>query len=121
MYLTMSSQMPFIPSSTVPGAAPAALTARVRLVNAARLRFDPYTDSFVLLSPERGLRLNASASEIVGRCTGEMTGQEIARDLFEHQRFATNSEVTLEQVTSDVVALLTELRRRGVVDFEHCA
>ena len=38
-----------------------------RLSQAARLRFDRQSDSYVLLSPERGLRLNQSAAEVVRR------------------------------------------------------
>lgn len=39
----------------------------------ARLRYDPISHEYLLLSPERGLVLNRTASEIVRLCTGTNT------------------------------------------------
>jgi coenzyme PQQ biosynthesis protein PqqD len=43
------------------------------LTRKARLRYDPISHEYLLLSPERGLVLNRTASEIVQLCTGSNT------------------------------------------------
>ena len=78
----------------------------LRLAPKARLRFDRVRGRHVLLSPERGLVLNASAAAIVQACDGrsldeviEMLGRDIDRS-------------TLER---DVGAFVSELLQRGLV------
>lgn len=56
-------------------------TARPRLSPKVRLRFDRRTGRYLLLYPERGLELNTTGTEIVRRCTGEWTIDDIAQHL----------------------------------------
>jgi len=53
------------------------LDARPRLAPKARLRVDKLSDRTLLLYPERGLALNATAAEILELCTGERKVREI--------------------------------------------
>lgn len=92
------------------------LEQRPRLSRAARLRFDTKTHDHVLLSPERGLRLNESAAEIVRRCTGKLTVEEIAAQLFWLCGF--DPSVSRAEVTNDVASLLTALHARGLLELE---
>jgi len=92
------------------------LDQRPRLARAARLRLDAQTHSYILLSPERGLLLNDSATEVVLRCTGELTIQEIVDTLFQ----ASTPEQGLSHTTvqEDVLNLITALHRRNLLFFE---
>jgi coenzyme PQQ biosynthesis protein PqqD len=82
---------------------------RPRLRRGARLRFDRQTGRYVLLSPERGLRLNESAAQILQQCTGERSVREIVSALrYDHP----------QATPSDVLELLRALERRGLVSFE---
>jgi coenzyme PQQ biosynthesis protein PqqD len=100
------------------------LEQRPVLSRAARLRFDSRAGSYVLLSPERGLRLNASATAVVQRCTGELNVREIIaalladppREPFVHS--ATGEQVTEERVTDDVLRFLSALYRRQLLVLE---
>jgi pyrroloquinoline quinone biosynthesis protein D len=94
----------------------ARLDQRPLLSRAARLRFEAQTDSYVLLSPERGLRLNATATEVVQRCTGKLTVQEIIGELIE--TWAAEPAVSSARVTEDVLDLLLSLSQRRLVRFE---
>lgn len=89
---------------------------RPRLSPAARLRFDTTTASYVLLAPERGLLLNASASEIVQRCTGALTVREIALEML--RLCASDPLVTHARVTHDVLELVLALHQRRLLQFE---
>ncbi len=100
------------------------LEQRPTLSRAARLRFDPQTSSHVLLSPERGMVLNRSATEIVQRCTGEFTVRQIAGHLAaaratEVQASATadepNREVDSERITQDVLDFVESLKQRRLL------
>jgi pyrroloquinoline quinone biosynthesis protein D len=55
--------------------------ARPRLAAKARLRLDSKTNRYLLLYPERGMQLNATAADIVQLCTGEHTVAEIVTRL----------------------------------------
>lgn len=102
------------------------LEQRPKLSRAARLRYDAPTRSYVLLAPERGLRLNDSASEIVQRCTGEFTVKEIAAEMLSACRVGSCGSTedrsaaapTAEEVTKDILELLVELRRRQLLFFD---
>ena len=95
------------------------LTQRPRISSMARLRFDPLTQSYVLLSPERGLRLNESASEVVRHCDGTSTVQQIVEQL-RNDCVADDgaTKPTTEQVASEVIELLEALHERSLVVFE---
>jgi hypothetical protein len=105
----------------------AQLDQRPKLSNAARLRYDAPTRSYVLLSPERGLRLNETASEVVLRCTGELTVREIATELrcactVEPRKRApagaVHHEPSGEEIARDILDLLVELRQRQLLFFD---
>lgn len=80
-----------------------------RLSRGARLRFDRRTGRYVLLSPERGLRLNDSAGQILQLCSGERSVRQIVSVLQSEHPQATHS---------DVLELLFALQRRGLLTFE---
>jgi len=63
-----------------------------------RLQFEKAQDSWVLLYPEGMIKLNPPAAEILKRCDGERTVNDIVSDI----------ETTLkaEGITDDVVAFL---------------
>ncbi len=87
---------------------------RPRLSRAARLRFDRHSGSFVLLSPERGLRLNESAVAIVRRCTGEHTVGHIIDAL----RAEAGPHVAGAELAEQVLGLLGDLERRRLLVLE---
>lgn len=112
------------------------LDRRPMLSRGARLRYDPPTRSYVLLSPERGLRLNSCAAEILMRCNGLLTVRQIAVELHglvrpaeaqaggmsesHNGREAAAPEErasTVAEVTQDVMDLLIELARRQLIHF----
>jgi pyrroloquinoline quinone biosynthesis protein D len=70
-----------------------------------RLQFEPTQDSWVLLYPEGMVRLNAPAAEILQRCDGRRTVEEIVAEL----------EIAFAQTPlhDDVVAFLGQARQRG--------
>jgi coenzyme PQQ biosynthesis protein PqqD len=89
-----------------------ALDARPRLAPKARLRFDRKTDRHMLLYPERGLVLSATATDIVRLCTGEHTVADIVASLAE--KYAAPPD-TLER---EVQAFLGEMADRALVRWE---
>ncbi|HTP72701.1 MAG TPA: pyrroloquinoline quinone biosynthesis peptide chaperone PqqD [Burkholderiaceae bacterium] len=62
---------------------PAALDGgvRPRIGNGFRLQWEPAQSCHVLLYPEGMVKLNQSAGEILKRCDGERSLDEIVRDL----------------------------------------
>ena len=74
--------------------------SRPRLAPKARLRHDRIAQADMLLYPEHGLVLNASASAILRACDGR-TVAEIAE--------------SLAAPVADVLELLTTLAERGLV------
>jgi coenzyme PQQ biosynthesis protein PqqD len=93
-----------------------ALELRPRLSRAVRLRFDVQRARDVLLSPERGLWLNASASQIVRRCTGELTVREITEQV--RALCSATQRPPSAQVTEGVLQLLFALEQRCLLRFE---
>ena len=59
----------------------AELPERPRLSPGVRLQFDKARDSWVLLSPERVMMLEGPAADILQRCDGERTVDEIIDEL----------------------------------------
>jgi len=94
------------------------LDQRPRLSRASRLRYDAPTRSYVLLSPERGLRLNDTASEVLLRCDGERTVREICSEVVSSCTRGVESEPSPERVTRDILELLVELRQRQLLFFD---
>ncbi len=83
---------------------------RPRLAPKARLRFDRKSERYMLLYPERGLVLNASASDILQLCTGENTVEAIVDRLV--AKYATQPR---EAVEREVHAFLATMTERGLV------
>ena len=83
---------------------------RPRLTRKARLKYDPIDAQFLLLYPERGMKLSDSAAAILQRCDGERTVEAIAEELAEL------TGTPLAVVRSDVVAFVDEMKSRGLVE-----
>jgi pyrroloquinoline quinone biosynthesis protein D len=67
----------------------------------------------VLLMPERALRLNGPSLEIVERCDGKHTVQQIIADL---QKIYAKAKP--EKVEQDILGYLALLRDERALDFE---
>jgi pyrroloquinoline quinone biosynthesis protein D len=76
----------------------------------ARLRWDKIEGRHVLLSPERGLSLNETATHVVQLCDGSRSEAEIVECCVE--RYGANARA---QIETDVGKLLRELLSRGLV------
>jgi pyrroloquinoline quinone biosynthesis protein D len=87
------------------------LNVRPSLARSARLRFDRLRGSYLLLAPERGLRLNASAAAILMLCDGRRSVLQIAQGLVP----AESEPSVLQQVTLDVATLVEQLAQRGLL------
>ena len=83
--------------------------AKPTLVSRARMQTDAVTGEPVLLYPEGILVLNPTAHEILSRCDGKITIDELIRLLCEEY------DEKEETVREDVVATLNNLRRRNLV------
>ena len=83
---------------------------RPRLAAKARLRLDAPSGRHMLVYPERGMLLNATAAEVVQLCTGERSVDEIIAAL--QLKF---SAAPPEQVEREVIALLDALAERGLI------
>jgi pyrroloquinoline quinone biosynthesis protein D len=81
-----------------------------KLASRARLRWDEREKAHMIVYPERGLVLNATAAEIVKLCDGTRTEDEIVMTLSEG---ANEKRETIER---DVHALLERLRDKRVVE-----
>jgi pyrroloquinoline quinone biosynthesis protein D len=79
--------------------------ARPRLPRGVRLVHNELQGGWVLLAPERVLKADAIAVEIIKRCTGEATFTDIVDDL------AKTYSAPRERILADVTALL-----RGLAD-----
>jgi len=84
---------------------PIADDARPRLPRGVRLTHNELQGGWVLLAPERVLKADAIAVEIIKRCTGEATFADIVDDL------AKAFTAPRERILADVTALL-----RGLAD-----
>jgi pyrroloquinoline quinone biosynthesis protein D len=78
---------------------------RPRMSKLYRMQFEPTQDHWVLLYPEGMVRLNLSAAEILHRCDGQRTVDEIVAEL--EAAFAQAS------LHDEVIGFLSEARRRG--------
>jgi coenzyme PQQ biosynthesis protein PqqD len=85
--------------------------SRPKLAFKALLRFDRHEQRFLLLSPERGLLLNETAAEIVHLCTGRITIETMAKMLS-----SLYTDRTPDVIVSDVVAFLSHLQSRGLIE-----
>jgi coenzyme PQQ biosynthesis protein PqqD len=85
--------------------------SRPRLAKKARLVWDKIEQRHVLLSPERGLALNAVAAAVVRALGCGMTVTEISRSVA-----AEFSGADTLEVGSDVLDFLHELELRGLLE-----
>lgn len=83
---------------------------RPRLARGVRLHEDRVRHRTVLLAPERVVTPNRSAIEILRRCDGALTFNEIVTEL------ARSFTAEPERIAADAEALLTELANRRMVD-----
>lgn len=83
---------------------------RPRLAVKARLRFDRHANGYMLLYPEKGLALNATAAEVVKLCTGEHSVTAIVQLLS-----AKFGEVPRAELEREVLSLLQALQARGLL------
>lgn len=87
--------------------APGATTTdfRPRLAPLFRLQWEPTQDAHVLLYPEGMVKLNQSAGEILKRCDGTLSVDELTAVL--EKAFETTG------LGPDVIAFVTHARERG--------
>ena len=83
---------------------------RPRLSRKVRLKYDAIEKQFLVLYPERGIKLSESAAEILQRCDGERSAEMIAAEL------AQVSGTAVAVVQKDVEAFLGEMQKRGIVE-----
>jgi coenzyme PQQ biosynthesis protein PqqD len=81
------------------------------LAGKVRLRFDRYEQRFLLLYPERGLLLNAAASEILQLCTGQFTIDTIVTRLVSRHPSSSG-----EAISTHVLCFLSQLQSRGLIE-----
>jgi pyrroloquinoline quinone biosynthesis protein D len=83
---------------------------RPRLPRGVRLKHDEVRGEWLLLAPERVLKTDAVAVEILKRCTGERSLDEIVDDL------ASTYAADRARINTDVRALLANLAAKRLVD-----
>jgi pyrroloquinoline quinone biosynthesis protein D len=84
--------------------------AKPRLPRGMHLKHDATRDEWLLMAPERVLKLNGVAVEILKRCDGNATLSEIVDQLA--AAFAADRAL----IDKDVRALLAELAAKRMVD-----
>ena len=86
------------------------LEAKPRLPRGVRLRRDEARQQWQLLAPERVLQLDAIATEILQRCTGEASVETIVTGL------AQDFKADRARIESDVRAMLASLADKKVLE-----
>jgi pyrroloquinoline quinone biosynthesis protein D len=94
----------------VSGEAAQADTRVPRLPRGVRLRYDEVRSEWALLAPERILKPNLPAIEILKRCDGKTTLDAIVDDL------ATTFRAPRKDVAKDVSGFLAGLAAKGMLD-----
>jgi pyrroloquinoline quinone biosynthesis protein D len=89
-----------------------ASTSRPRLAPGCRLN-EKTQPQRVLLMPERALRLNGPSLEIIERCDGRHTVEQIIAEL---QKIY--SKAKPQKVEEDILGYLTRLQADRALDFE---
>jgi pyrroloquinoline quinone biosynthesis protein D len=84
--------------------------AKPKLPRGVRLTHSEAQGGWVLLAPERVFKADPIAAEIVKRCTGEATVNEIVDDL------AKTFNAPRERIETDVTAMLTGLIEKKLVE-----
>lgn len=84
------------------------LSAHPKLSRKFRLQFEPAQDRWVLLYPEGMVQLNPSAAEILKRCTGTASVNDIVTSL--------EAAFNAQGLEPEVRNLLEEGQRRGWIE-----
>ena len=84
-------------------------TARPRLAPHVRLSFDARRQRWVVMAPERLLVPDETALEVLRRCTGDASLDDITADL------AREFDAPQDEIARDVEALLRDLGDRGII------
>jgi pyrroloquinoline quinone biosynthesis protein D len=84
--------------------------SKPRLLRGVRLKYDETRSEWLLLAPERVIKADAIAVEILKRCDGIATIEAIVDDLA--QQFSADRG----RVGADVRALLADLAAKRMVD-----
>ena len=84
--------------------------AKPKLPRGVRLTHNEAQGGWVLLAPERVFKADAIAAEIVKRCNGEATVDEIVDDL------AQTFKAPRERIMTDVSAMLTMLVEKQMME-----
>jgi len=91
------------------------VVGRLKVAPKARLRWDKIEQRHVLLSPERGLSLGATAAEIVQLCDGTRTAAGVEAACVERYGAGGADERERARIEHDVQALIADLLARGLV------
>ena len=83
----------------------ATLPERPRLARLFRMQYEPVQSAWVLLYPEGMVQLNSSAAEILRRCDGQHSLDEIVAEL--------EAQFAVSGLAPQVSDLLQEGQRRG--------
>jgi pyrroloquinoline quinone biosynthesis protein D len=84
--------------------------ARPRLCRGVRLVHNEAHGGWVVLAPERVFKADAIAADIIKRCTGEATFEQIINDL------VTAYSAPREKIVWDISILLSNLREKKLVE-----
>lgn len=87
--------------------------SKPRLSPKVRLRYDRYAGCWMLLYPEKGLATNASAADIITRCSGEETVRAIVAQLM--QKYEGQPCALVE---ADVLNFLNSCCDRGLIQVD---
>ena len=87
-----------------------ATDARPKLPRGVRLTHNEAQGGWVLLAPERVFKAEGPASEIIKRCTGEATLNEIVDDL------AKTFNAPRDRIMTDVSAMLAGLVDKKLIE-----
>ena len=83
---------------------------RPRLLSGVRTRFDPVRDTWVLLAPERVIRLDPVGAAILAQTDGEASFAQIV------ERLAAKYQAPAERIATDARAFLTGLIERRMAE-----
>ncbi|MCW6507787.1 pyrroloquinoline quinone biosynthesis peptide chaperone PqqD [Lichenifustis flavocetrariae] len=87
-----------------------ALDSKPRLPRGVRLKHDAVRNEWTLLAPERVLKADLVAVEILKRCTGDATITAIVDDL------ASAFKADRTRIESDVQTFLADLAAKRMID-----
>jgi pyrroloquinoline quinone biosynthesis protein D len=87
------------------------LSRRPYLASHVRLKIDPITGDPILLFPEGMLMLNSTAHEVVRRCDGRTSIEQMAEQLAEE------FDAAKETLLPDLLQTIEELSQRNLLRF----